>query len=82
MLAQRTGAGTDRAGRIKVNPDLTVPGFPDVYVAGDLALALRGDGTPLPGVAQVSTQQGAYAARAITRRICRHSATSTRKTSP
>lgn len=78
MLAQRTGAGTDRAGRIKVNPDLTVPGFPDVYVAGDLALALRG----VPGVAQVATKQGAYAARAITRRICRHSATSTRKTSP
>lgn len=68
-LVRRTGAETGHAGRIKVNPDLTVPGFPDIYVVGDLALALRDDGTPLPGVAQVAMQQGAYAARAITRRL-------------
>ncbi len=68
-LAERTGAETDRSGRIKVNPDLTIPGFADIYVAGDLALAFRADGRPLPGVAQVAMQQGAYAARAIVRRL-------------
>src|SRR5712671_719468 len=43
------GAETDRAGRVKINPDLTVPGHPDVFVIGDTALAME-DGTPLPGV--------------------------------
>lgn len=68
-LAVRTGAETDRAGRIRVNPDLTIPGFPSVYVVGDLALALRPDGTPLPGVAQVAMQQGTYAGKAIAQRL-------------
>lgn len=68
-LAARTGAQTDRAGRIKVNPDLTLPGYPDIYVVGDLALALGRDGRPLPGVAQVAMQQGGYAARSIVRRL-------------
>ncbi len=68
-LAERTAAETDRAGRIKVNPDLTIPGYPDIRVVGDLALAFRPDGRPLPGVAQVAMQQGAYAAKAIARRL-------------
>ncbi|MGC9971374.1 MAG: NAD(P)/FAD-dependent oxidoreductase [Bryobacteraceae bacterium] len=68
-LAERTGAETDRAGRIKVNPDLTIPGYPDIRVVGDLALAFRPDGRPLPGVAQVAMQQGAYAAKTITQRL-------------
>lgn len=68
-LAARTGAPTDRAGRIRVNPDLTVPGYPEIYVVGDLALSFRPDGTQLPGVAQVAMQGGAYAAKAIAKRL-------------
>ncbi len=69
VLAARTQAETDRNGRILVNPDLTVPGYPNVYVVGDLAHLRRDDGSPLPGVAPVAMQQGAYAARAIVRRL-------------
>jgi NADH:ubiquinone reductase (H+-translocating) len=68
-LATRTHAETDRAGRIRVNADLTIPGYPDIYVVGDLALAQRPDGEQLPGVAQVAMQQGAYAAKAIIQRL-------------
>jgi|HubBroStandDraft_6_1064221.scaffolds.fasta_scaffold05331_3 NADH dehydrogenase len=68
-LGERTRAETDRSGRIKVNPDLTVPGFPDIFIVGDLALALGKDGKPLPGVAQVAIQGGAYAAKTIRDRL-------------
>src|SRR5262249_1238113 len=68
-LAKRTGAETDRGGRIKVGPDLTLPNFPDIYVIGDLALSIDRQGKPLPGVAQVAMQQGAYAAKAIVRKV-------------
>src|SRR5713226_2582957 len=68
-LAKRTGAETDRGGRIKVGPDLTIANFPDIYVVGDLALSLNSDGKPLAGVAQVAMQQGTYAAEAIVRKI-------------
>ena len=64
-LAQRTKAETDRGGRLKVNPDLTLANYPNIYVVGDLALAVGPDGKPLPGVAQVAMQQGTYAAQAI-----------------
>ena len=64
-LAERTGAETGKGGHIKVNGDLTVPGHPDIYIVGDLALALRPDGKPLPGVAPVAMQQGAYVAKTI-----------------
>ncbi len=68
-LAKRTGAETDRSGKIKVGPDLTIADFPDIYIVGDLALSLDASGTPLAGVAQVAMQQGAYAAKAIVRRV-------------
>jgi NADH dehydrogenase len=68
-LATRTKAETDRGGRIKVNPDLTVPSYPDIYVVGDLALASDRSGKPLPGVAQVAMQGGTYAAKAIVRKL-------------
>ena len=68
-LAQRTNTETDRGGRIKVNPDLTVPNYADIYVVGDLALVLGPTGKPLPGVAQVAMQQGTYAAQAIVRKV-------------
>jgi NADH dehydrogenase len=68
-LAKRTGAETDRSGKIKVGPDLTIANFPDIYVVGDLALLLDKEGNPLAGVAQVAMQQGAYAAKAIVRKV-------------
>lgn len=68
-LAQRTGAETDRGGRIKVGPDLTIANFPDIYVVGDLALSIDRHGKPLQGVAQVAMQQGSYAAKAIVRKV-------------
>jgi len=68
-LAQRTGAPTARAGHILVNPDLTVPGFPNIYIVGDLAAAKGKEGKPLPGVAPVAMQGGAYAAKAIVARL-------------
>jgi NADH:ubiquinone reductase (H+-translocating) len=68
-LAKRTQAETNKVGQIKVGPSLTIAGYPDIYVVGDLALSIGVDGKPLPGVAQVAMQQGAYAAKAIVRKI-------------
>jgi NADH dehydrogenase len=64
QLAEATGAETDRAGRIKVNPDCTVPGHPEIYAVGDM-MALD----HLPGVAQVAIQSGRHAADQIKRRL-------------
>jgi NADH dehydrogenase FAD-containing subunit len=61
---------TDRAGRVKVQNDLTLPGHPEIFVVGDTA-SLEQDGKPLPGVAQVALQQGRYAGTLIHRRIAR-----------
>jgi NADH dehydrogenase FAD-containing subunit len=63
------GAPTDKAGRVRVQPDLRVPGHPNVFVIGDTA-SLDQDGKPLPGVAQVAMQQGRY----VGRLLCRHTA--------
>ncbi len=54
------GVPLDRAGRVAVGPDLSVPGLPGVYVLGDSAVALDEDGKPLPALAQVAAQQGEY----------------------
>ncbi len=59
----------DRAGRVEVRADLTVPGHPEVYVAGDLARVPRGDGTPVPGLAPAAVQEGRAAARNIRRSL-------------
>jgi NADH:quinone reductase (non-electrogenic) len=67
------GAATDRAGRVRVGGDLTLPGQPDIFVIGDVA-SFEQDGKPLPGVAQVAMQQGRYAGRAIARRLAGRSA--------
>ena len=68
-LGQSLGAPLDRAGRVLVNDDLTVPGHPEVFVVGDLA-ALKGkDGNWLPGVAQVAMQQAAHAAANVRRAV-------------
>ncbi len=68
-LAERTSAPVDRHGHIEVLPDLTIPGYPQIYVAGDLAKARNPDGRHLPGVAQVAMQGGAYAAKTIVARL-------------
>ncbi len=65
---QWLGAETDRAGRVKVGGDVTVPGHPNIFVLGDTASFTR-DGKPLPGVAQVAMQQGSYVASVIADRI-------------
>ncbi len=59
---------TDRAGRVRVQSDLTVPGHPEIFVIGDTA-SFEEKGKPLPGVAQVAMQQGRHAAKVIHRRL-------------
>jgi NADH dehydrogenase len=65
VLAERAGAPLDRAGRVLVEPDLTVPGHPEIFVIGDLAAFTHQGGKLLPGVAPVAMQQGRYVARLI-----------------
>ena len=66
-LARSLGAPLDRAGRVAVQPDLTIPGHPEVFVIGDLATFTHQTGRPLPGVAQVAIQQGRHAAENVRR---------------
>jgi NADH dehydrogenase len=70
-LAELTGAESDRAGRVTVEPDLTLPGHPEVFALGDMVRvrAPRGDAVLLPGVAPVAIQQGRYVANAIRARL-------------
>jgi NADH:ubiquinone reductase (H+-translocating) len=68
-VAERLSAETDRAGRFKVNPDLTLPNHPEIFVLGDLALSLDQKGNPLPGVAQVAIQGGRYAGKLVKARL-------------
>ena len=67
-IAKALGAPLDRAGRVRAEPTLAVPGHPEIFVAGDIC-ALNQDGVPLPGVAQVAMQEGAHAARNVLRRL-------------
>ena len=66
-LGAELGVETDSAGRVRVEPDCSVPGHPNVFVAGDLASLDREDGSPVPGVAQRAIQMGRHAARMIHR---------------
>jgi len=68
-LAGSAGAQMDRAGRVIVGPDLTLPGHPEIFVIGDLANFSHQTGSPLPGIAPVAMQQGRYAAEAIRARL-------------
>ena len=72
--AQWLGADKDGAGQVKVGPDLSLPGHPEIFVLGDTALALDGGGRPLPGLAPVAKQQGAYVARLLRARLAGPSA--------
>ena len=70
-LAELTGAEQDRAGRVTVEPDLTLPGHPEVFALGDMVRIRGRDGSAvtLPGVAPVAMQQGRYAAKAVHARL-------------
>jgi NADH:ubiquinone reductase (H+-translocating) len=71
LLAEGSGAEVDRAGRVTVGPDLTLPGHPEVLALGDMVRVADGRGgiLPLPGVAPVAMQQGRYAADVVRRRL-------------
>ncbi|MET0439361.1 MAG: NAD(P)/FAD-dependent oxidoreductase [Devosia sp.] len=67
--AKWLGAEADRSGRVKVEPDLSVPGHPEIFVVGDTASIAKPDGKPVPGVAPAAKQAGAHAARAVLRQV-------------
>jgi len=68
-LADATGVSLDRAGRVLVEPDLSLRGHPEIFVIGDLASFVHQDGKPLPGVAPVAMQQGQYVAKLVHARL-------------
>jgi len=67
-LARSLGVPLDRAGRVLVNPDLSAPGYPNIFIAGDLA-SVQQDGKPVPGVAPAAKQMGRHVANAIHARL-------------
>lgn len=67
--AKWLGIEADRAGRAKVNADLSVPGHPDIFVIGDAAAVTTSDGKPVPGIAPAAKQMGQYVGRLIATRI-------------
>ncbi|MGC1130153.1 MAG: FAD-dependent oxidoreductase, partial [Candidatus Acidiferrales bacterium] len=69
LLGKDAGAPLDRAGRVIVEPNLTVPGHPEIFVVGDLANFSHQTGKPLPGIAQPAIQQGHHAGRTIAARL-------------
>jgi NADH dehydrogenase len=71
QLAEQAGAELDRAGRVSVGPDLTLPGHPEVFAIGDMVRVIAADGTPelLPGVAPVAMQEGRYVAGVVRARL-------------
>jgi NADH dehydrogenase len=73
-LGAMLGVPLDRVGRVLVNPDLTLPGHPEVFVAGDLAAVSRRDGRPVPGIAPAAKQMGTHVARSLRARLAGGSA--------
>ncbi|MCW0381046.1 NADH dehydrogenase-like protein YjlD [Xanthomonas sacchari] len=68
-LAKTLQAPLDRSGRVQVQPDLSVPGHPELFVAGDLAAVQQADGRPVPGVAPAAKQMGRHVADTLRRRL-------------
>src|SRR6185437_12222763 len=64
-LTKKLGVDLDKAGRIKVNPDLSLPGHPEVFAVGDLATLLQENGKPVPGVSPAAMQEGRHAAKIV-----------------
>jgi NADH:ubiquinone reductase (H+-translocating) len=69
ILAEHTGVELDRVGRVMVEQDLSIKGYPQIFVLGDLANFTKPDGKPLAGVAPVATQEGKYVADLIVKRL-------------
>lgn len=69
ILAMRAGAELDRAGRVFVNEFCSIPGHPEIFIAGDLAHSKTSDGSMVPGVAPAAMQMGRYAAKVIEQRL-------------
>ena len=69
ILAEHTGVELDRVGRVMVESDLSIKGYPQIFVIGDLANFTKPDGKPLAGVAPVATQEGKYVADLISKRL-------------
>ena len=69
LLAEKAGAQVDRAGRVMVGPDLTLPRHPEIFVIGDVAHVRGLGGNPLPGIATVAIQQGRYVAKLLRNRL-------------
>jgi NADH dehydrogenase len=67
--AEWLGTEHDRAGRLRVNPDLTVPGHPEIFAIGDTATVTMPDGKPVPGIGDAAKQEGKYVARVIRARL-------------
>jgi len=64
-LTKKLGVELDRAGRVKVNPDLSLPEHPEIFAIGDMALVLEADGQPVPGVSPAAMQMGRHVAKII-----------------
>lgn len=71
-LGRLLGAPLDRAGRVRVQPDLSAPGHPEVFVVGDLATLAQASGPPVPGTAPAAKQMGTHVARVIAARLKGH----------
>jgi NADH dehydrogenase len=71
-ITRNLGVDIDRAGRIKVNPDLSVPGYPEAFAIGDIAFIQNKDGTPVPGVSPAAIQMGQHVARLIQTEMADH----------
>jgi NADH dehydrogenase len=74
-LTQKLGVPLDRAGRVQVNPDLSLPGYPEVFAVGDMALVLCPDGKPVPGVSPAAMQMAQHVAGIIENDLAFHGAT-------
>jgi len=68
-LTKKLGVPLDRGGRVKVNPDLSLPGHPEVFAIGDMAAVLQANGKPVPGVSPAAMQMGQHVARILTQEI-------------
>ncbi len=68
-LTEKLGVERDRAGRVKVEPDLSLPGHPEVFAIGDMAVVLQENGRPVPGVSPAAMQMAKYVARVIGREL-------------
>ena len=77
-LTKKLGVELDRAGRVKVNPDLSLPGHPEIFAIGDMALVMQTDGKPVPGVSPAAMQMATHVAKLIEQELIFGSKSATR----